>query len=97
MHHDAPTMNLHEIKTLLTDALGDIHARVPANGPPVDRYVTKARAYRMYGRSVVDRWIAEGLLKPVQRDKRKSVLDRAALHRIASKSNRATYLPVVER
>ena len=92
-------MDLHEIKTLLTDALEDIHAWVPANGPPVDRYVTKAQAYRLYGRSVVDRWIAEGLLKPVQRDKhsRKSVLDRAALHRIASKSNRATYLPVVER
>ena len=52
---------------------------------------TKRQAYKLYGRSDVDRWIAEGLIPSKER------IDRAALERIASQSNRITYLPVAER
>jgi hypothetical protein len=52
---------------------------------------TKRQAYKMYGRSDVDRWIAEGLISSKER------IDRAALERTASQSNRITYLPVAER
>jgi len=52
---------------------------------------TKQQAYRLYGRSDIDRWIAEGLILSKER------IDRAALERIASRSNRITYLPVAER
>lgn len=52
---------------------------------------TKRQAYKLYGRSDVDRWIAEGLISSKER------IDRVALERIASQSNRITYLPVAER
>lgn len=56
---------------------------------------TKAQAYRLYGRSNVDRWIGEGLLKSA-RISQKSI-DREELEHVACTSNRATYLPVAER
>lgn len=54
--------------------------------------ISKSQAYRAYGRSDVDRWLAEGLLTLS-----KNRLDKAALTRIANQSNRTTYLPVAER
>jgi len=55
--------------------------------------ITKSQAYRLYGRSDVDRWLVEGLLIPTKKNR----LDKAALMRIASQSNRRTYLPVAAR
>ena len=55
--------------------------------------ITKSQAYRLYGRSDVDRWLREGLLVPTTKNR----LDKAALARIAARSNRTTYLPVAER
>lgn len=52
---------------------------------------TKQQAYRLYGRSDIDRWIAEGLIPSKER------IDRAVLERIASQSNRTTYLSALER
>ncbi|MGZ3937042.1 MAG: hypothetical protein ACXVMS_18800 [Flavisolibacter sp.] len=60
------------------------HCKVPAS-------FTKQQAYRLYGRSDVDRWIAEGLIPSDER------IDRVTVERIASQSNRITYLPVAER
>jgi hypothetical protein len=61
--------------------------------------VSKAEAYRLYGRSQVDRWICEGLLKPAkgQIHISKSGIDREKLEAIAAASNRGTYLPVTDR
>ncbi|WEA01742.1 hypothetical protein [Mucilaginibacter sp. SJ] len=53
---------------------------------------TKAEAYRMHGRSIIDRWIAEGLLNVINKR-----ISRKQLQRIAARSNRQTYLPVAER
>jgi hypothetical protein len=54
---------------------------------------TKAEAYRLYGRSNIDRWLTEGLLIPDSKNR----LDKVALAQIAARSNRTTYLPVAER
>jgi hypothetical protein len=53
---------------------------------------SKARSYQLYGRSNVDRWISEGLIKVS--DKK---IDRFKLEAIAAASNRRTYLPVADR
>ncbi|WP_184549825.1 hypothetical protein [Mucilaginibacter sp. FT3.2] len=54
--------------------------------------ISKSQAYRTYGRSNVDRWLTEGLLKLSNQK-----LSRANLEAIAAASNRVTYLPVAER
>jgi len=54
--------------------------------------ITKSQAYRLYGRSDVDRWLSEGLLHLTKKH-----FDRAELQRVAACSNRITYLPVAER
>lgn len=54
--------------------------------------ITKSQAYRLYGRSDVDRWLTEGLLHFNQKH-----FDRAQLERVAAASNRITYLPTAER
>ena len=61
--------------------------------------VSKAEAYRLYGRSQVDRWISEGLFKPFKEQIyiSKSGIDREKLEAIAAASNRGTYLPVSDR
>jgi len=54
--------------------------------------IIRSQACRVYGRSNIDRWLAEGLLVIT-----KNRLDKAVLERIAQQSNRHTYLPVAER
>ena len=56
------------------------------------QHCTKASAYRQYGRSDVDRWLAEGLLIPVSKK-----INQTQLERVAAASNRISYLTVVER
>jgi hypothetical protein len=56
------------------------------------QHCTKATAYRAYGRSNVDRWIAEGLLSPISKK-----IDQKQLERVAATSNRNSYLTVAER
>jgi len=62
-------------------------------------FLTKAEAYRLYGRSDVDRWIAEGLLHPAADcgKNQKKCIDREKLAQVAAASNRVTYLPTAER
>ena len=65
--------------------------KVLAHCPKLSVGFTKQQAYRLYGRSDVDRWMAEGLIPTKER------IDRVALERIASQSNRITYLNANER
>ncbi|WP_345949022.1 hypothetical protein ABDD95_19430 [Mucilaginibacter sp. PAMB04274] len=62
-------------------------------------YLTKAAAYRKYGRSLVDRWFQEKLLEltPVRGRPSQLGIDKNTLEAIAAASNRITYLPVAER
>ena len=86
-------MERSELITLLTRtaATGATNALALCGKQP--DAITKSQAYRLYGRSDVDRWLNAGLLKL----NKKNRLDKAALARIASQSNRNTYLPVAER
>ena len=61
--------------------------------------LTKAEAYRHYGRNNVDRWLSEGLISftSVNPSISKKTIDRKKLESIAESSNRVTYLPVAER
>ncbi|NVM66910.1 hypothetical protein FHW88_005228 [Mucilaginibacter sp. SG538B] len=65
----------------------------------VKQLLTPAEAYRLYGRTNVDRWVAEGLIRTagISGKSSKQNFDRAALERIAAASNRGTYTPVAER
>lgn len=54
--------------------------------------ITKAAAYRQYGRSNIDRWLRENLIE-IHNKK----INRAKLAQVAAASNRITYLPVAER
>jgi hypothetical protein len=62
-------------------------------------HLTKAAAYRKYGRSLVDRWLQEKLLKlrPVRGRHSQLGIDKKKLEAIAAASNRITYLPVADR
>jgi hypothetical protein len=53
---------------------------------------SKSQAYKIYGRSNVDRWIGEGLISLSG-----TKISRVKLEAIAASSNRVTYLPVAER
>jgi hypothetical protein len=62
-------------------------------------HLTKAEAYRLFGRGNVDRWISEGLVNPTtcKASKSRKFLDRIKLEAVAASSNRNTYLPSAER
>ena len=85
-------MKRNELVSLFTRSAAAGAAKALALCGNQPKAVSKSQAYRAYGRSDVDRWLAEGLINAV-----KNRIDRAALERIASRSNRITYLPVAER
>ena len=61
--------------------------------------LTRADAYRLYGRTSIDRWVAEGLIRAAGETGKtsKQIFNRTALERVAATSNRVTYTPVAER
>lgn len=92
-------MILKEFSALLKDAvLGGTDKALKESGQLPDT-LTKAQAFRLFGRSNVERWIAEGLVNPVKQrgNSSKKVIDRLKLESVARASNRTTYLPVSER
>ncbi|UOE47841.1 hypothetical protein MTO98_25865 [Mucilaginibacter sp. SMC90] len=85
-------MKLGEIIIILKNATGESPKAVMAATHLMPVMISKTSAYHLYGRSNVDRWISEGLIKISGKK-----LDRAQLEAIAASSNRMTYLPVAER
>ncbi|NRF37575.1 hypothetical protein [Pedobacter foliorum] len=57
--------------------------------------LTKAEAYRLYGRDHVDRWCKENLIHPVVQagSGKKKFIDRLKLEAVARANNRVTALP----
>ena len=92
-------MKLKDFSHLLFNAIheGVSKALMETSGLPL--YISKADAYRTYGRSNVDRWVTEGLITPTtDRNKdSKNFIDRLKLDKVAASCNRITYLPVAER
>jgi len=54
--------------------------------------ISKSEACRRYGRTNVDRWIAERPISP-----QGTTISRTALEAVSAVSNRLTYLPVADR
>jgi hypothetical protein len=92
-------MDHKELSLLLTTAAAASTARVLADGRGTGRHISKAQAYRLYGRSYVDRWMAEGLIASIPQTGKtsKNCIDTAIIEQVAARSNRNTYLPVAER
>jgi len=62
-------------------------------------YLKLREAQRAYGAAIVNRWIKEGLIKPIKDgDRTASVrIDRTQIESIAKTANRSTYLTTLER
>ncbi len=91
-------MKLEELSQIMLTATNDGVAKVLGEPGAKPGYITKAKAYRIYGRSNIDRWLAEHLILPSATAKStKKFLDKNALERVAGNSNRNTYLPVADR
>jgi len=87
-----------ELATLLKNAAEQGTANAIKEERPVPDQLTKADAYRLYGRSNVDRWLREGLIsKQPTADTSQIFLDRSELEAVAASNNRITYLPVADR
>ena len=92
-------MKLKDLVTLLKNAVLEGTSNALAESGQLPDQISKAEAYRLYGRGSVDRWISEGLIKPPAPIGKISskCLDRKKLEAIAASSNRITYLPTAER
>jgi hypothetical protein len=85
-------MKITELCTILKIAAKAGAEKALAESGGLPEGITKAEAYRLYGRGNVDRWLQEGLILVSNKN-----IDRTKLERIAAASNRRTYLPVTER
>lgn len=92
-------MKLKELVNLLKNATEQGATNALVESGQLQDQLSKAEAYRFFGRGNVDRWISEGLISPTACNGRSSrkCLDRKKLETIAASSNRITYLPVAER
>ena len=85
-------MKLMELIDLLKNATAEGAGKALLSPGILRDHLSKAEAYKIYGRSNVDRWLSENLIKIS--DKK---INRLKLEAIAASSNRMTYLPVAER
>lgn len=92
-------MKLKDLVILLKNAAEQGTSNALAESGQLQDQMSKAEAYRLYGRGNVDRWISEGLISLSVRKGKISLkyLDREKLEAVAASSNRITYLPVAER
>lgn len=58
--------------------------------------LSKNEAYKMYGRSNVDRWLKEKLIS-ISHTGKKGMIERQRLEQVAACSNRFSYLMACER
>jgi hypothetical protein len=93
-------MNLEDLTCLFKVSVARGAGKAIAENSTLACRLTKSQAYRLYGRTVIDRWILEGLLVPYSADSgitHKTVFDKEKLEALAASSNRLSYLPVAER
>lgn len=90
-------MKRKELAMLLKNAAEQGVTKALKEEHSVPDRLTKADAYRLYGRSNVDRWLREGLISLHPTDTSQAFFDRCELESVAASSNRITYLPVADR
>ena len=90
---------IFELRNLLADA-AELGAKKALQEAGLLRpYLSMNEAKRKYGRAIVDRWVAEELIK-VLKDGNASAkcrIDRIQIEAVAKTANRCTYLTVEER
>lgn len=92
-------MKIEDLSLLMHNAVQAGVAKAVAESGAISPVISKADAYRIYGRSNVDRWLTEHLISPLNTPGKgsKRFLDRIKLDGVAAASNRHTYLPVADR
>jgi hypothetical protein len=85
-------MKTKDFARLLKTAVSEGAEKALTENKVLADHCTKAEAYRLYGRSNVDRWLQEGLIQIY-----KKLIFRIELEQVAASSNRITYLPVADR
>ncbi len=88
-----------QLAELLTEAAEMGAKKALSEAGIIKPYLKKSEAFKLYGRSTVERWIKEQLIT-ARKDGNDSAawrLDRIELEAVAKASNRHTYLSVVER
>lgn len=87
-----------ELSSLLFSASLAGAAEAMENFSPIEEIITIAKAYRLCGRSNVDRWLSEKLLILIPLTKgNKLGVSRRELDKVASQNNTVTYLSSTER
>jgi len=82
----------YQLKAIIEDATETATIRTLCAVGLLKPDMTKAEAYRIYGRAQVDRWITEGLIEPVQDGvKTKIRLDRIKLESLRKSANRMSW------
>jgi len=92
-------MDLKTLSRLLNEAASKGAKDALADAACLSNTLSKAQAYRLYGRSIVDRWLVEKLISPVLTGGKntKKYFDKIQLERVAGASNRISYLPAKKR
>ena len=88
-----------QLKLLLQHAAEMGAKRALSEAGLIKPYLKKSEAYRMYGKTNVERWLQEGLVTP-RKDGSDSAawrIERNEIEAVAKASNRHTYLSVDER
>jgi hypothetical protein len=85
-------MKINELAILLKTAATAGAEKALAGCGALPGKMTKAEAYRLYGRGNVDRWQKEKLFQVSAKH-----IDRLKLAQVAAASNRITYLPAAAR
>lgn len=86
-------MNFSELIIGLKEAAATGAAKALSGTSALPAELSKTEAYRRYGRTCVDRWLAEGILTESSPKR----INREQLEAVASACNRITYLPVADR
>jgi len=85
-------MKLMELIDLLKNATAEGAGKVLLSSGILRDQLPKTEAHKIYGRSNVDRWLSENLIKISNKK-----INRLKLEAIAASGNRMTCLPVAER
>lgn len=90
-------MKIRELFYYLKQATEDGASKALLSTSSAPNSINKTQAYRLYGRCIIDRWILEGILRPISMQTSQILFDPAELESISDSSNRITYLQVAER
>lgn len=89
----------YKLRQMLNDA-SEMGAKKALIDAGLDKpFLKKAEAFKLYGRSTVERWIKEGLIKPSKDGGQTTTtrLDKMRLALLSKTSNRNTYLTQKEQ